>query len=144
MIQARWRAYVVRKAYLHKYKCIQRMQANILTRNYHRVYLDMRKNTQIAQTYIKRFLAMLWYSKIRKTKDNLETHIASINQMIDNYNVQASEFQHQFPHMETAKAFNYLNNFEQHELARADKGETSALPQLGQLNEDYSRLLQEN
>lgn len=94
MIQARWRAYVVRKGYLHKYKCIQRMQANILTRNYRRVFLDMRKNTQSAQAYIKRFLAMLWYSKIRKTKDNLETHIASINQMIENYNVQANDFQH--------------------------------------------------
>jgi hypothetical protein len=43
--------------------------------------------------------------------------------------------------METTKPFNYLNNFEQHELARAGQGETSALPHLGQLNDDYNRLL---
>jgi len=55
------------------------MQANILTRNYHRVYLDMRKNTQVAQAYIKRFLAMLWYKRIRESKENLETHIENIN-----------------------------------------------------------------
>jgi hypothetical protein len=41
IIQSRWRAYVVRKNYLAKVRAIQRMQANVLTKNYSRVYRDM-------------------------------------------------------------------------------------------------------
>jgi hypothetical protein len=66
------------------------MQANILTRQYRRVYLDMQKNTQVAQAYIKRFLAMLWYKRIRESKENLENHIENINTMIEKYNLNAN------------------------------------------------------
>lgn len=42
----------------------------------------MNHNTQIAQAYIKRLLAMTWYRGIKNQKDNLENHISNINHMI--------------------------------------------------------------
>jgi len=50
----------------------------------------MQKNTQIAQAYIKRFLAMLWFKRIRESKENLENHIENINTMIEKYNLNAN------------------------------------------------------
>jgi hypothetical protein len=50
----------------------------------------MQKNTQVAQAYIKRFLAMLWYKRIRESKENLENHIENINTMIEKYNLNAN------------------------------------------------------
>jgi len=68
------------------------MQANVLTKQYRRVYLDMSTNTQVAQSYIKRFLAMLWYKRIKESKDNLENHIENINTMIEKFNINANQF----------------------------------------------------
>jgi hypothetical protein len=42
----------------------------------------MLSNTTIAQAYIKRFLAMHWYRKIREKKDGLVNHINTIDDMI--------------------------------------------------------------
>ena len=36
-------------------------QANVLTRQFRRAYLEMLANTNKAQAYIKRHLAMVWY-----------------------------------------------------------------------------------
>ena len=57
-------------------------QANVLSRQFRRAYLEMLASTQTGQSYIKRFLAMLWYKRIKESKDNLENHIENINDMI--------------------------------------------------------------
>ena len=56
----------------------------------------MRNDVQTAQAYIKRFHAMLWYKRIKESKESLENHIESINDMISKFNVDASQFKNQF------------------------------------------------
>jgi prefoldin subunit 5 len=51
---------------------------------------------------------MLWYRRIRESKENLESHIENINSMIERYNLNASQFKQQFPQMETSKHYNHL------------------------------------
>ena len=41
---------------------------------------------------------MVWYNNIKSSKDNLENHIESINDMIKKFNVQANNFRGQFDH----------------------------------------------
>ena len=67
---------------------------------------------------------MLWYKRIKESKESLENHIESINDMISKFNVDASQFKNQFAGKEiTSKLINilltnviepleYLNNFE--------------------------------
>ena len=50
-------------------------QANVLTRQARRAYLKLRSDVLVAQQYIKRFHAMLWYKRIKESKEGLETHI---------------------------------------------------------------------
>ena len=57
-------------------------QAYVLSRQQRRAYIEMLSNTTIAQAYIKRFLAMHWYRKIREKKDGLVNHINTIDDMI--------------------------------------------------------------
>jgi hypothetical protein len=52
----------------------------------------MVSNTLTAQAYIKRFLAMLWYKRIKESKDNLENHIENINELIAKFNLNANQF----------------------------------------------------
>ncbi len=75
-------------------------QANVLTRQYRRAYLKMKSDVVTAQQYIKRFHAMLWYKRIRESKDNLENHIESINDMINKFNMDANQFKNQFANKE--------------------------------------------
>lgn len=67
-------------------------QGNVLARQYRRAYLKMRSDVLIAQQYIKRFHAMLWYKRIRESKEGLENHIESINEMINKFNLDANQF----------------------------------------------------
>jgi hypothetical protein len=39
---------------------------------------------------------MLWYKRIKESKESLENHIESINDMISKFNVDASSFKKQF------------------------------------------------
>lgn len=57
MIQTNFRMYIVRKTFLKQKGAISKMQANVLTRQYRRAYLEMLRNTNQAQAYIKRLLA---------------------------------------------------------------------------------------
>lgn len=50
----------------------------------------MRSDVLVAESYIKRFLAMLWYKRIKESKENLENHIESINDMISRFNLDAN------------------------------------------------------
>ena len=86
---------------------------------------------------------MLWYKRIKESKDSLENHIENINEMISKFNVNANQFKEQFPDREAPKHFNHLNNFEEYEIAKGHKG-VSNVPQLQQVNDQYTQLLQEN
>ena len=46
----------------------------------------------MAQAYIKRFLAMLWYKKIKQKKDGLVNHIQNIDEMIKKYDVEVNAY----------------------------------------------------
>ena len=52
----------------------------------------MLANSNMAQAYIKRFLAMLWYKKIKQKKDGLVNHIQNIDQMIKKYDVEVNAY----------------------------------------------------
>ena len=86
-------------------------QANVLTRQFRRAYLEMLGNTNKAQAYIKRLLAMVWYQKIKSQKDTLEHHIGKINDMISQFNNNADDFKNQFPGQKTSAALGHLNNY---------------------------------
>ena len=95
-IQSRFRSYQARKIFLRQKHAIMKCQANVLTRQYRRAYLKMRSDVIIAQQYIKRFHAMLWYKRIKESKESLENHIESINEMINKFNLDANQFKSQF------------------------------------------------
>ena len=57
-------------------------QANVHTRQYRRAYLNMLADTNKAQAYIKRLLAVVWYRRIKQQKDNLQNHIEKIDNMV--------------------------------------------------------------
>ncbi len=73
-----------------------------MTRQYRRAYLKMRSDVMTGQEYIKRFLAMLWYKRIKESKENLESHIENINDMISKFNLDANQFKNQFSNKEIA------------------------------------------
>lgn len=65
---------------------------------------------------------MLWYKRIRESKESLENHIEQINDMISKFNLDANQFKNQFAGKEITKPLEYLNNFEQYELIKAKRG----------------------
>ena len=81
-IQSRFRSFKARKLFLRQKHAIMKMQANVLTRQYRRAYLEMLQNTLMAQAYIKRMAAMQWYQSVKKSKDQLESHVNNINAAI--------------------------------------------------------------
>lgn len=97
-------------------------QANVLTRQQRRAYLKMRSDVLVAQQYIKRFHSMLWYKRIKESKEGLETHIEQINEMITKFNLDANQFKNKFPNKEVTKPLEYLGNFEKYEMVKAKRG----------------------
>lgn len=75
---------------------------------------------------------MLWYKRIKESKENLESHIENINDMISKFNLDANQFKNQFSNKEITKPLEYLNNFEQYEIVKAKRGmiESSHVPNL--------------
>lgn len=69
----------------------------------------MRSDVLVAQQYIKRFHSMLWYKKIKQSKDGLETHIEQINEMISKFNLDANQFKNKFPNREVTSKHISLN-----------------------------------
>ena len=43
---------------------------------------------------------MLWYKRIKESKEGLETHIEQINEMITKFNLDANQFKNKFPNKE--------------------------------------------
>jgi hypothetical protein len=46
-------------------------QANVLTRQQRRAFLKLKQDTTMAQAYIKRYLAMAWYLRVRNQNESL-------------------------------------------------------------------------
>ena len=55
---------------------------------------------------------MLWYKRIKDSKDNLENHIENINEMIQKFNLNANQFKQQFPGHQASAPHTHLENFE--------------------------------
>ena len=89
---------------------------------------------------------MVWYKRIKESKEGLETHIEQINEMITKFNLDANQFKNKFPNKEVTKPLEYLGNFEQYEMVKAKRGmaEQSHIPKLHELNSEYEKLLEEN
>lgn len=51
---------------------------------------------------------MLWYKRIKESKENLESHIENINDMISKFNLDANQFKNQFSNKEIASKFKYI------------------------------------
>jgi hypothetical protein len=68
----------------------------------------MRSDVLVAQQYIKRFLSMIWYQRIKSSKEGLETHIEQINEMITKFNLDANQFKNKFPNKEVTSKEPYL------------------------------------
>ena len=53
---------------------------------------------------------MLWYKRIRESKQSLESNIDNINNLIAKFNNQADQFKGQFPNQEVSSKFpSHLN-----------------------------------
>lgn len=57
----------------------------------------LKGNAELAQAFIKRFLAMQWFKRMRESKESLEYHVGSINNLIKNYEHSSNQLQIQFP-----------------------------------------------
>ncbi len=89
---------------------------------------------------------MLWYKRIKDSKEGLETHIEQINEMITKFNLDANQFKNKFPNKEVTKPLEYLGNFQQYEMVKAKRGmaEQSHIPKLHELHNENERLHEEN
>jgi hypothetical protein len=59
---------------------------------------------------------MLWYKRIKESKEGLETHIEQINEMITKFNLDANQFKNKFPNKEVTSK-QHLPNY--HHVYRA-------------------------
>lgn len=64
-IQSLFRGFKARKQYMIKYRATQKCQANVLTRQTRRAFQKLKQDATMAQAYIKRYLAMSWYARVR-------------------------------------------------------------------------------
>ena len=52
---------------------------------------------------------MVWFSRIKDSKESLDNHIGTIKELIEKYNVNANQFKEQFPDRETSsKLLNFF------------------------------------
>jgi hypothetical protein len=84
-IQSFFRGFLVRQVFKRQKAAIMKMQANVLTRQTRRAFVLLKGNAELAQAFIKRFLAMQWFKRMRESKESLEYHVGSINNLIKNY-----------------------------------------------------------
>lgn len=52
---------------------------------------------------------MLWYKRIKESKEGLETHIEQINEMITKFNLDANQFKNKFPNKEVTSKLSMIN-----------------------------------
>ena len=155
-IQAQFRSHRQRAVFKRQRRALMKCQANVLTRQFQRAYQKMRRDVVTCECYIKRYLAMAWYKKVRDHKQMLEDEANRISQMISMYNVNAKDFQDKMPTKQVANPHKHLLTYEDYELARARPKEAlpeeqeappeeqTNVPRLQKMNEEYKRLAEEN
>ena len=52
-----------------------KVQANVLSRQHRRVFLDMISNAQVAQAYIQRHKAMKWFQDLQQHRQGLQQSV---------------------------------------------------------------------
>ena len=101
----------------------------------------MRNDVVISQQYIKRFLAMAWYQRIRQQKVDLESNISTIQELIQKYNVDAGEFKENFTGKKITEPLKYLETFEDYEMVKAKKGQGNLnVPKMAQMNDELKKM----
>lgn len=104
----------------------------------------------MAQAYIKRYLAMAWYQRIRNQNESLTNQIRAISETIGKYNQEASRFQQEFARdgiTQAPKILDHMTDFEGMQRKAFDQQRADVpnmVPGLLQVNSDYERLKLEN
>ena len=111
-----------------------RCQANVLTKQFRKAFLNTRENVVTCQMFIKRNLAMKWFNNLRNKKRKLDDNLAQINQLIGRHNNEAHNYKE-----ETNLYKNAYQGYEVDELKRKDDE-----PVVGNVNQELKKLLQEN
>jgi hypothetical protein len=120
-IQARFRSYQEESKFKKARKALLQCQANVICRQCRRAYLKMKSDTVKVEAYIRRYLAMTWYNRIKTMRQNLENNVENITEMINKYNMDADQFKDCFVNKSISGPFKYLGTFEDYELARAKR-----------------------
>jgi len=133
-IQAIYRGLKQFKKYRIAKKALMRCQANVLTKQFRKAFLNTRENVVTCQMFIKRNLAMKWFNNLRNKKRKLDDNLAQINQLIGRHNNEAHNYKE-----ETNLYKNAYQGYEVDELKRKDDE-----PVVGNVNQELKKLLQEN
>ena len=114
-IQAAFRGFLERQKYQRFQKNVQKAQAYVLQRQQRRAYLKLKQDTLRLQAYIKRYIAMSWYQKVKDQKQNLGQALQQINETIGKYNQEASRFKNEFTKdgvAELPRGLDHMTDFE--------------------------------
>lgn len=64
-------------------------QANVLCRQERRAYLKMKLDVTMVQAYLRRYLAVAWFNRIRAKRAEIENNLESISELIGKVNMDA-------------------------------------------------------
>lgn len=95
-IQSAFRGFLQRRKYKQQRSAIMKCQANVLARQQRRAYLRLKQDAALAQAYIKRFLAMAWYRRVKEKNEGLNQALKQITEKIGEYNDAANRFKTEF------------------------------------------------
>ena len=145
IIQKKYRSFLTSKSYRVSRKALMRCQANILTRQTNRAFKKMRLDVMMAQAFVRRYLAIRWFKKIKHQKVELESHMDNINELIMKYNMNADEFKQKFSAKTISGPLRYLESFESYELTKAKTfgAKKTHIPESSNLHHEFQRLQEE-
>ena len=143
-IQSCWRGIKVRRWYKRIRNAILRCQANALTKQFRKAFLNTKSHVTTCQMFIKRYLAMSWFKTLKNKKQQLEDNLNQISYLINQHNNEADDFKKQFADQKVAKPLEYLGTFEEYEINKIQKGDQTNAPVLEKIVNELERLLQEN
>mmetsp|Transcript_19452 Transcript_19452/g.22085 ORF Transcript_19452/g.22085 Transcript_19452/m.22085 type:complete len:743 (-) Transcript_19452:269-2497(-) len=146
LLQSKWRAHKRRKKFMIAKRALMRCQANVLSRQVRRAFQKMKADTISCQEYLRRYLAVMWFAKIKVKQRNLETNVEDINNWIERYNMEAKDFKGHFSKNKISGPFKHFESFSSYEMAKASQNrkEKSAIPEVLAINEEIVRLREEN
>ena len=129
MLQSKFRAHKAQKFFGIARRALMKCQANILARQVRRAFLKMRNDSQNCQCYIRRFLALSWFQKLRSQKSELDNQMMNINKMIEIYGSEAKEFRDMFVNQSLTGPFKNYISYEDQQLNTAKQtGYQTSLP----------------